>query len=475
MTLGDLLVGASPSAPVGSVRAGRAASRSRRVVIERRLRLARGRPGRCSWRSAASTPTARPSPRGRRARGRSRSSRRRRAAAGDRRALDVTCPTRGSRWRALAAEFYGHPSEELRLVGITGTNGKTTTAYLLASIFDAAGMRMRAHRHGRLSRRRPRGARGGAHDAGGAGSAAAAARDGRRAAAAPARWRCRRTRWRCSAPITAVRRRGLHQPHARSSRLPRRHGAVLRGQAAAVRDAASRRRRRRQPRRSAAGAASAAAAPRPVTYAIDARPTSGQVRSRSRSTASRSTSRRRAGRCTCARAWSAGRTSTTSSRRSPLPWRSICRSAASKRGIAALDGVPGRFQVVSAPTDDVRVVVDYAHTDDALKNLLETARPLAPGRLITVFGCGGDRDRTKRPLMGAVAARLSDLVSSRPTTRDRRIRRDHRGDQARHRARRRTGRRRAVPAREPRRVSPSSIAGRRSSGRCARRARAIWC
>jgi UDP-N-acetylmuramoyl-L-alanyl-D-glutamate--2,6-diaminopimelate ligase len=79
-------------------------------------------------------------------------------------------------------------------------------------------------------------------------------------------------------------------------------------------------------------------------------------------------------------------------------------------GIARLDAVPGRFQMVSATTDDVRVVVDYAHTDDALKNLLETARPLTQGRLITVFGCGGDRDRTKRPLMGAVASRLSDLV-----------------------------------------------------------------
>ena len=85
-------------------------------------------------------------------------------------------------------------------------------------------------------------------------------------------------------------------------------------------------------------------------------------------------------------------------------------TAAIEQGLERLAGVPGRFEIASSPADNVTVVVDYAHTDDALRNLLETVRPVATRRLITVFGAGGDRDRTKRPLMGMVAARLSDVI-----------------------------------------------------------------
>jgi UDP-N-acetylmuramoyl-L-alanyl-D-glutamate--2,6-diaminopimelate ligase len=79
------------------------------------------------------------------------------------------------------------------------------------------------------------------------------------------------------------------------------------------------------------------------------------------------------------------------------------------RGIAALPAVPGRFERVDEGQPFV-VVVDYAHTDDALRNVISVARALNPKRVITLFGCGGDRDRTKRPLMGQAAAEGSDFV-----------------------------------------------------------------
>jgi UDP-N-acetylmuramoyl-L-alanyl-D-glutamate--2,6-diaminopimelate ligase len=80
-----------------------------------------------------------------------------------------------------------------------------------------------------------------------------------------------------------------------------------------------------------------------------------------------------------------------------------------REGIAACRSVPGRFERVEAGQPFL-VVVDYAHTDDALRNAIAAARALKPKRVITLFGCGGDRDRTKRPLMGQAAGELSDFV-----------------------------------------------------------------
>jgi len=79
------------------------------------------------------------------------------------------------------------------------------------------------------------------------------------------------------------------------------------------------------------------------------------------------------------------------------------------RGIASLRAVPGRFERVDEG-QPFTVVVDYAHTDDALRNVIAVARGLNPKRVITLFGCGGDRDRTKRPLMGQASAEGSDFV-----------------------------------------------------------------
>lgn len=90
------------------------------------------------------------------------------------------------------------------------------------------------------------------------------------------------------------------------------------------------------------------------------------------------------------------------------------------RTLEEIPGIPGRFEKVDEG-QDFTVIVDYSHTPDSLENCLKTAREFAEGKIITVFGCGGDRDRSKRPIMGEVAGRLSDfsiLTSDNPRSED---------------------------------------------------------
>lgn len=88
--------------------------------------------------------------------------------------------------------------------------------------------------------------------------------------------------------------------------------------------------------------------------------------------------------------------------------------------LKSTNGVAGRFETVQNDKG-ISVIVDYAHTPDALENILNTAKEFAKGKIITVFGCGGDRDTTKRPLMGAISQKLSDIcivTSDNPRTED---------------------------------------------------------
>ena len=308
----------------------------------------------------------------------------------------------------LADHFFDHPSRTLRVIGVTGTNGKTTTAYLLASILDAAGLNAGllgtvTYRVGdeerEASRTTPeapdvqqllremieRGNRSAVMEV--SSHALALKRvDGMRFAAGI---------------FTNLTRDHLdfHEDMETYFAAKRRLFELLPDDAPGVINIDD-------PR----GASLLEVCRRPVTFGItkpaDVSPGSLDITLRGLSFEVRTPR---------------GTIALTSSLVGRPNVYNILAAAATasaldvpleaiQEGVRALSGVPGRFQVVSAVDDPVTVVVDYAHTDDALRNLLETARPLAPRRLVTVFGCGGDRDRTKRPLMGMVAARLSDVV-----------------------------------------------------------------
>jgi len=85
-------------------------------------------------------------------------------------------------------------------------------------------------------------------------------------------------------------------------------------------------------------------------------------------------------------------------------------AARSVAALASLTGAPGRLQLVARHRTGAPVYVDYAHKPEALETVLATLRPFARGKLVVVFGCGGDRDRGKRPVMGEIATRLADLT-----------------------------------------------------------------
>jgi UDP-N-acetylmuramoyl-L-alanyl-D-glutamate--2,6-diaminopimelate ligase len=309
---------------------------------------------------------------------------------------------------ALAAAFHRRPSEKLLLIGVTGTNGKTTTSYVVQSIFEAAGIRC-----GRIG---TVGYRIGSREID-ASRTTPEATELQRMLRDMVAQGCGACIMEVSSHALSLRRADyLRFAAAIFTNLTRDHLDFHRDMEDYF--AAKRRLFSLLPADGFAivnlddprGADLVRTVPRPVTYAIDA---AADVRPGPLSFSLDGL------------AFEVRTPRGTLHVRSPLVGRPNAYNilaaiatamaldvpfSAIERGVSALAHVPGRFQLVSGSDDDVRVVVDYAHTDDALKNLLETARPLTAGRVITVFGCGGDRDRTKRPLMGAVAARLSDLV-----------------------------------------------------------------
>jgi UDP-N-acetylmuramoyl-L-alanyl-D-glutamate--2,6-diaminopimelate ligase len=323
-----------------------------------------------------------------------------------------------------AAEVHGHPSRELQVVGVTGTNGKTTIAYLVASIAEAAGepVAMTGTVEYRIGRERFKADRT-------TPEASDMQRLLRRAVAAGCRVAVMES---SSQAIDFHRCDALHTSVAVFTNLTRDH-LDYHVTMEAYWDAKRRLfdgRLGSQPRASVInvdderGAELAseleAAGARVVRYALN-QPTEISARDVHHSLEG----------MTFKLETPAGKRKL----RSPLVGRphiyNILAAAAAglelgysldvvARALSVCTGAPGRFERVPHK-GDFAVVVDYAHTDDALLNVLGTAREVTKGRIITVFGCGGDRDRSKRAPMGEAAGSLSDVViltSDNPRTED---------------------------------------------------------
>jgi UDP-N-acetylmuramoyl-L-alanyl-D-glutamate--2,6-diaminopimelate ligase len=308
----------------------------------------------------------------------------------------------------LAATFHHHPASEMQVVGITGTNGKTTTAYLIASIFEAASIRCGilgtvAYRIGEETREATR--------------TTPEAPEVQELLREMVDRGCGACAMEVSSHALTLRRvDGMKFAAGIFTNLTRDHLDFHADMEAYFQ--AKRRLFEMLPQDAPGlinvddprGASLLPVCGRPVTYGIN-RPADIAPGPLSFSLEGLQFDVRTPRGSVSIRSSLVGRPNVYNILAAVSAATALGVSFdAIERGIHGLAGVPGRFQLVSNPKDEVTVVVDYAHTDDALRNLLETARPLARGRLITVFGCGGDRDRTKRPLMGAVAGRLSDLI-----------------------------------------------------------------
>ncbi len=309
-----------------------------------------------------------------------------------------------------AANFFGHPAEALELAGVTGTNGKTTTTYLVHAILQASGLK--SGLFGTIEYHTPRGSypapnttpesldlQGFFAEIRDAGGKYAILEASSHALSMDRLWGCRFA----AAVFTNLTREHMdyHQTFEDYFAAKRRlfEGTGAGAPACAILNADD-----------PYGKRLAGLAQGMVTYGLQ-EPADISAKKFSLSFSGLSfTAQTPAGKI-AVQSRLVGRINVYNILAAIGAAQALgISNEAIAEGIAALENVPGRFQRMDLGQPFL-VIVDYAHTDDALENLIRTARELNPrGRVITLFGCGGEKDRTKRPVMGEVAGRLSDLT-----------------------------------------------------------------